>query len=228
MAFPEGLAGMRRRELLLCLGSAAWSIPARAQQAAMPILQFLHSGRAELNAADVAEFRQGLRTRGLVEGRNLQIEFRWAQDRYDQLPALAMELARIPANVIFTLGGVAPARAAQTATTLIPIVFAHGADPVSTGLVASINRPGGNITGVTFFNGVLSAKRLELLRELVPAATNIALLTDPKSATGEPRTTEILEAARALGINITPINAASATEIDLAFAALKQYGADAL
>ena len=136
----------------------------------MPVVGYLQSGSAEASQSEVAAFRKGLNESGFVDGKNVKIEYRWGQDRLDKLPRMAEELVREPVQVIFTLGGVTPALAARNATSAIPIVFTHGSDPIKAGLVASLNRPGGNITGLSLFNGAITAKRLELLREIVPKA----------------------------------------------------------
>jgi putative ABC transport system substrate-binding protein len=221
---------MRRRDLLTLLGggAAAGALPfaARAQHA-MPVVGYLHSG-SDLNATDVPAFRQGLSEAGFVEGRNVTIDFRWGQDQPERLPALAAELVRKPVNVIFTIGGATPVQAAKNATSEIPIVFTHGADPVGAGLVASLNRPGGNVTGVSMFHFQLTAKRLELLRELVPKAAIVAVLVNPKSATGEERILEVQQAARAMGLQIRLLNATLPTELEAAFASLDRQPADAI
>jgi putative ABC transport system substrate-binding protein len=224
---------MRRREFLGVLVSLAvgWPLAAPAQQPATPVIGYLHSG-SEANAKDVPAFRRGLSEVGFVEGRNVAIEFRWGQDRPDLLPALAAELVRKPVNVLFTIGGVTPVQAAKRATSAIPIVFTHGSDPVSAGLVDSFNRPGGNVTGVSMFHFQLTAKRLELLREVLPKAAVIAVPVNPKSATGqaglEARVLEVQQAARALGWQVRLLNAASPTEIEAAFTSVDQQPADAL
>ena len=158
-----------RREFIAALGSvAAWPVVASAQQAGVPVIGFLSSGRSDDFNDVVATFRKGLAESGFVEGQNVVIEYRWADGQYERLPALVADLVHRPVTVIFTNGGLLPARAAKAATETIPIVFEVGTDPVRLGLVASLNRPGGNVTGVTLFSGVVLAKRLELLRELTP------------------------------------------------------------
>jgi putative ABC transport system substrate-binding protein len=218
---------MRRREFIgLAGGVAAWPITTRAQRA-MPVVGYLHSS-SDLNAADVPAFLQGLSEAGFVEGRNVTIDFRWGQDQPYLLPPLAAELVRKPVNVIFTIGGVTPVLAAKNATSTIPIVFAHGSDPIKAGLVTSLNRPGGNVTGVSMFAGQITAKRLELLREVVPKAAIVAVLVNPKSTTGEERILEVQQAARALGLQVRLLNATIPTELEGAFASLDRQPADAL
>ena len=176
----------------------------------------------------LSAFRRGLSETGHVEGRNLTIEYRWADGRYDRLPALAAELVRQQASVIITTGGPEPARAALAATRTIPIVFTSGSDPVADGLVKSFNRPGGNATGVHVFTTSLGTKRLELLRELVPKVEAIAFLVNPSSQIAEMQVTEVVAAGRTFGLKIQVLNASTATEIEQAFASLAQHGAGAL
>ena len=169
---------MRRREFMMLIGGAtAWPITAQAQQPAMPVIGFMHSASRGPFESMLAGFRKGLGELGLVEGRNLAIEYRWAEGRFDRLPSLAAELVQRPVAVIVAAGGNVSVLAARAATLTIPIVFPGMDDPVKLGVVASFSRPGGNATGVSLFNAVLGAKRLELLRELVPQATVIALLS---------------------------------------------------
>ena len=176
------MPGMRRREFVTLLGgaAAAWPLAARAQQPAMPVIGFLRSASFANVSHFVTAFRRGLKEVGFVEGQNVTIEFRSAEDRPDRLPALATDLIRQPVALI--VGDIISAIAAKIATTTVPIVFATGADPVTEGLVASLNRPGGNVTGVVFFNAVLGAKRLELLRQLVPKVTTNGVLVVPEQS----------------------------------------------
>jgi putative tryptophan/tyrosine transport system substrate-binding protein len=207
---------VRRREFITLLGAAAaaWPLAAGAQQAPMPVIGFLSIGSLESNAASMAGFRRGLNEQGFVEGRNVMIETRFAADaRYERLLALASDLVRRPVAVLIATGSASSARAAKAATTTIPIVFANGSDPVSIGLVASMNRPGGNATGVSYFTSTLGPKRLELLRELVPQATTIAFL---------------VKAARSVGQRIIVVSASNEKEIDAAFESVAGERAGAL
>jgi putative ABC transport system substrate-binding protein len=215
---------MRRREFIALLGSAVWPLAAHAQRPAMPVIGFV---RVSFGGADdfVAAFRQGLTETGYVEGQNVAIEFRSAEGRGDRMPALIDELLRIPVNLI--VGAVASALAAKAATTTVPIVFATGGDPVRDGLVASLNRPGGNVTGVTFLNATLGAKQLEFVRELAPAATTIGLLADATNSSVLLTVADMREAARALGIRLVVVNASSEQDIDAAFATFVQDRAGA-
>jgi ABC-type uncharacterized transport system substrate-binding protein len=210
---------MRRREFLGVLGGAAtWPLAARAQQPVMPVIGFLDARSPDAMADRLRAFRQGMKETGFVEGDNVTIVYRWAEGHYDRLSELAADLVRRQVAVIASGGGVAPASAAKAATTAIPIVFAVPEDPVRIGLVASLARPGGNLTGVNFFTTELVAKRLELLRELVPAATRVAVLVNPTNPNAEPTLRDVELAARAMGLRIQVLNASTSREIDAAFA----------
>jgi putative ABC transport system substrate-binding protein len=218
---------MRRREFILAVGGAtAWPLTARAQQAAGRTIGWLSPrSRASDN---LTGFRQGLSETGYVEGKNLTIDYRWAEGEYDRLQALAADLVRREVAVIATTGGPQVARAAQAATSTIPIVFTSGSDPVQDGLVKSFNRPGGNTTGVHVFTTSLGPKRLELLRELIPKVGVIAFLVNPSSQISEMQIIQVQEAARSVGQEILILNASTESEIDLAFETLVQRAAIAL
>src|SRR5262249_19382223 len=215
---------MRRHAFITFLGgaAAAWPLYARAQQAATPVVGMLLSSTRETFADHWPRaFRQGLKDTGYVEGENVAIEYRWAENQLDRLPALAAELVRRRVAVIITPGGPAPTFAAKAATTTVPIVFIASEDPVRLGLVASLPRPGGNLTGINTFLTELAAKRLELLRELVPGALRVAVLLNPTDASVAESTVRDLEtAARAIGLQIQVLNASTGREIDAAFANL--------
>jgi ABC-type uncharacterized transport system substrate-binding protein len=221
---------MNRRTFIRLLGgAAAWPLAARAQQSAVPVVGFLNSSPPDTNADRVRAFRQGLKDVGYVEGENVAIEYRWAENQNDRLPALAAELVRRKVAVIVATGGTLPALAAKAATTTIPIVFGVGDDPVRLGLVASLARPGGNATGMNFFLGELTAKRLELLRELVPAAARVAVLVNPANAARAESTTKDAEmAAHAIALQIKIFNASTSGELHAAFESLARERPDAL
>jgi ABC-type uncharacterized transport system substrate-binding protein len=218
---------MRRRDVIKLLGSAsaAWPFAAHAQQR-VPVIGFLNVTTPEVSAHLVAAFRRGLAESGYVEGRNVTIEYRWGQDQFDRLPALAADLARRRVAVIAATGGGVTVQAAKAAAGAIPIVFTVGGDPVASGLVASLNRPGGNMTGVSVIGVELGPKRLELLHELVPKATIIAMLVNPNATLTE--LGPVQDAARVLGKQIVTLNASSDSDIDAAFAGLREAGAGAL
>jgi putative ABC transport system substrate-binding protein len=222
--------GIGRRKFIAALGSAAldWPLAARAQQTAMPVVGFLNSASPEPYAPMVATFRQGLSEAGYVEGNNVAIEYRWANGQYDRLPALAADLVRHQVAVTVATGGESSALVAKAATTTIPIVMAVAGDPIKGGLVASLNHPGSNVTGVTVLGVELASKRLELLHELVPSATNIAVLINPTSPTAETLSTDLRAAARSLGLQIYILQAKTETDLDSAFATLVQTHAGAL
>jgi ABC-type uncharacterized transport system substrate-binding protein len=221
---------MQRREFITILGGAAvaWPLVARAQQSAMPVIGFLSSGAPDTFAPYVAAFRKGLNETGYVDGQTVAIEYRWAEANYDRLPALSAELVSRPVAVIFASGGVVTAHAAKAATATIPIVYTGGGDPVKLGLAASLNHPGGNVTGVNFLVNELGAKRLELLRQVVPKTTLIAILVNPRNRNAEFETNEMQEAARALRTQTVVLRASSTGELETAFTTLAQRRAGAL
>jgi putative tryptophan/tyrosine transport system substrate-binding protein len=220
-----------RRELLAAFGGAAatWPLAARGQQAAIPIVGFLDGGSPETRRGQVASFSRGLNETGYIEGQNVTIEYRWAQDQLDRLPALATELVRRQVSVIAASSGIPAALAAKAATATIPIVFQIGVDPVKVGLVASLNGPGGNITGVANISSELNAKRLELLHELVPSASVIAVLVNPANPlNAETTPQDVQAAAQMLGLRTRVLRASTASDIDAAFVTLVEQGAKAL
>lgn len=218
---------MKRREFITLVGgAAAWPLVAKAQQTAMPVIGFLRSTSAADAAEFVVAFRQGLKDAGYIEGQNVAIEFRWAEGQNDRLPALVADLIRRPVAVI--VGDAVPMLAAKAATATVPIVFAAGGDPVGQGLVTSLNRPGGNVTGVHFFAGVLGAKRLELLRQIAPKAKTIAMLVHPNTPNTEAERRDVLAAAQAVGQQLIMADANSDADIDTAFATFVERGAGAL
>jgi len=219
-----------RRKFLATLGgaAAAWPLAARAQQAAMPVVGYLATGTPETNARFVAAFRKGLSETGYVEGRNVVIEYRWAHDDYDRLPEMASDLVRRGTSVIAATGGTLTIRAAKAASAKIPVVFGTGDDPVQTGLVASLNKPGGNLTGVVTMNVELAAKRLGLLRELLPAAARFAVFLNPSNPTAASATREALAGTAVIGGQIEFLTVSTAGDLNAAFASLVQKRADAL
>jgi putative ABC transport system substrate-binding protein len=221
---------MRRREFLTVLSGAAvaWPLAARAQQPAMPVIGLLSIPSLEGSADLLRAFRRGLKETGYVEGENVAIEYRWAENQIDRLPALAAELVRRRVAVLVANGGFPASFAAKAATTTIPIVFIAAEDPVRRGLVASLARPGGNLTGVNFLSAELVPKRLELLRELVPAAAKVAVLVNPTGSTPEVTVKDAEAAARAIGLQIRVLEASTSREIDVAFATLVGERVDVL
>jgi putative ABC transport system substrate-binding protein len=223
---------VKRRDFITLLGgaAAAWPVAARAQQPGMPVIGFLNPATPETNIRNVAAFQKGLGEAGYVEGRNVAIEYRWAQNDYDRLPELAADLVRRRVSVIVAPGNLQSALAAKAATTTIPIVFQTGADPVDVGLVASLNRPGGNVTGIGSMNLELDAKRLGLLHELLPQAARFAILLNPNQlkVTTDVQIKEVQAAAAAINRQVEILYANSIAEIDMAFASVAQKGAGAV
>jgi putative ABC transport system substrate-binding protein len=222
-----------RRDFIGALGGAAatsvlWRRAARAQKRATPLVGLLSSASPQLYADRTQAFRQGLGETGFVEGRNVAIEYRWAEGQYDRLLALAADLAARQVSLIASLGGIPAARAAKSATATIPIVFVTGTDPVAFGLVASLNRPGGNLTGVTSLGDEIAPKRLEFLHELMPAATTMALLVNPTNPNAEPQSKDLHAAARALGVRMHVLHASTEHDFEAAFARAAQLRAAAL
>jgi putative ABC transport system substrate-binding protein len=216
-------ADMQRREFLVVLGgAAAWPVVARGQQPTMPVIGWISSRAANEATSLVAAFRQGLKEAGYVETQNVVLDFRWAEGQYDRLPALAADLVRRPVTVVVATGGDPAAQAAKAATTIIPIVFVSGSDPVNVGLVTSLNRPGGNVTGVHLMLLGMGAKRLGLLHELVPTANPIGLLTNPNFADAHTQLRDLENAAKSLGLELLTLNASTEAEIDIAFTSLAQ------
>jgi putative ABC transport system substrate-binding protein len=224
-------AEMRRREFISLLGgaAAAWPLAARAQQPAMPVIGLLDQRSPDELADRLRGFRQGLRDSGFVEGQNVAIDYRWAENKMDRLPELAADLVRRQVAVIAATSGVGPTLAAKAATATIPVIFIVSDDPVRLGLVASLARPGGNLTGINFFNVELTAKRLELLRQLVPSATRVAVLINPANTEyTETTLREVGAAARAIGLQIQVLKASTIGEINAAFATFARERPDAL
>lgn len=213
---------MKRRDVIVGLGAAAaWPLAARAQRPT-PLVGVLHSGAAAGFVSEIAAFQQGLKDAGYIEGQNVTLEFRWANSRPDVLPQLASDLVQRRPAVIVTMGGNAPVLAAKAATTTIPIVFNTGADPVRAGLVASLNRPGGNVTGVSFLVEQLGSKMLGLLRELVPGATRLGYLVNPGTPSSAPQLADTQAAARTLGVGLEIVNASQPGDLEKAFATLTE------
>ncbi|HVD83118.1 MAG TPA: ABC transporter substrate-binding protein, partial [Bradyrhizobium sp.] len=222
---------MKRREFITLLGgaAAAWPLSARAEQAGMPVIGFLNSQSPDGYTERLRGFRQGLKEAGFIEGENVAIEYRWAENQLGRLPTLATDLVRRRVAVVVALGSPNLAMVAKAATTTIPIVFIVGEDPVRFGLVASLARPGGNITGINLFNNEINAKRLTLLRELIPAAVGAAVLVNPTNASiAETTARDVETAAHALGLRLQVHNAGTSREIDATFATFAGERPDAL
>ena len=221
---------MRRRDFISLVGGStvAWPLAARAQQQAMPVVGFLGTTTPDDFADRVAAFRGGLKEAGYIEGKNVVVEYRWPEGNYDRLPTLAADLVRLQVAVIAAVGGEPSPLAAKAATATIPIVFSIGGDPVRLGLVASLNRPGGNITGVNFFQSDLGAKRLGLLHELLPKASVIGMLVNLTFGDAETHVRDAKEAALPLGVQIHVVRARTTDDFDTAFATLAQQKIDAL
>jgi putative ABC transport system substrate-binding protein len=219
---------VKRRDVIAALGCvAAWPVAGRAQQSRVPVLGFLVSASEAAYTTTIAAVRRGLNESGYVEKQNLLIEYRWANFQYEKLPALAAELAKRPVDAIFATGSVVSAIAAKSATANIPIVFANGSDPVQYGLVASLNRPGGNVTGITFINSELGPKRVQLLRQLNPKTAIIAVLVNPKNPNAADAK-DFEAAGRTLGVEIVIVNASTEPELKEAFNKAVEQRADAM
>jgi putative tryptophan/tyrosine transport system substrate-binding protein len=221
---------LRRRDFIALLGGAAvaWPLAARAQQSAMKVIGFLHSGSPGPFAYQLAAFNRGLKETGYVEGQNVAIEYRWADGHYDRLPALATALVGRKVSVLAAGGGIPPALAAKAATSTIPIVFLMGSDPLKAGVVTSLNRPEGNVTGVSFLINSLGTKRVELLSQMVPRASTIGMLANPTNPDADIETRDAQAAAQALGRKLLVVKASTENDFEAAFATLVKQGAGAL
>jgi putative ABC transport system substrate-binding protein len=220
---------MKRREFITLLGGATtWPLAARAQQPAMPLVAFINGGAPDTSARYAVAFRKGLNETGYVEGQNVTVEYHWLEGHYDRLPGLLADLVRRPVAVIATPGSTPASLAAKAATATIPIVFGVAQDPVKLGLVASLARPGGNATGINFFDQEVVTKLLRLLHDLVPTAVRVAVLVNPANAIAEPTLQDLQQAAPTIGLQIQILNASTIGEIDAAFAILARERPDAL
>jgi putative ABC transport system substrate-binding protein len=221
---------MKRREFIVLVGGAAatWPLAAQAQKPSMPVIGWIDSGTRAQFAQRVAGFMRGLEAQDFVVGQNIAVEERWAEGRYERLPAMAAELVERNVAVLAATGAVNATRAAIQATQKVPVVFANGGDPVALGLVPSLNKPGGNATGVSFFLGGLGAKRLEMSRALVPSATTVAVLANPANPVAAPELADIQMAGRSLGVGVVVLNASTDAEIDAGFALIAQQQVRAL
>jgi putative ABC transport system substrate-binding protein len=221
---------IRRREFIFTLGgaAAAWPVAVRAQQPAIPVIGFIHAGSPGPSARQVERFREGLAESGFIVDQNVAVKYHWAEGRYDRLPAFAADLVERRVAVLAVGGGPAAVLAAKAATTTIPVVFVSGDDPVKYGLVASLHRPGGNMTGAVFFNVALVGKRLELLRELIPAAASVGFVLDPNNPEAEHETRDLAAATRALALRLDVLNPNDEGEFDATFAKVAQQRTDAL
>src|SRR5215213_9647224 len=220
---------MRRRDFITLLGGAvAWTLPARAQQPDMPVIGYLSPESPGPFASRIRAFREGLAEAGYVEGRNVAIEFRWAEGQYNRLPALAADLVNRQVDVIAAPGGAPIALAAKSATTTIPIVFEMGGDPVALGVVGSLSRPGGNITGVSSLSVEVSRKRLEFMHELFPSATEFAIVSNPTSPTADSQLKNLQAAADALGVRLHVLTTSDEREFDAMFSSASQLRAGGL
>jgi ABC-type uncharacterized transport system substrate-binding protein len=224
------MSDMRRRDFITLLGgaAAAWPLAVRAQQGKMPVIGILASVSPAPYAPFIAAIKEGLRQTGYVEGRNVAIEYRWAEGQYDRLPQLASELVESGVAVMILVGGGATTTAAKAATATIPIVVVMGDDPVKTGAVVALNRPGGNVTGVSLLSVAMEAKRLQLLRELAPNVSVIAIVLNPNNPQADEQLQELQDAGHALGVQVEPFKAGSPSEIDTAFLNLVERRAGAL
>ena len=218
----------RRQFITLIGGAAAWPLAARAQQPAMPVIGFLHQGSPDASVSQLDAFRQGLKEGGFVEGQNVAIEYRWAEGQYDRLPELARDLVRRQVTVMAAVGTSAPGLAAKSATSVIPVVFQTGGDPVQDSLVSRMNRPGGNVTGVSRLSVALEPKRLELLHEVVPKASVIGFLVNPLNPRTQLLVQQMREPVRSLGLSLDVLEASAEGELDTAFASTMQRGVGAL